>query len=80
MLPEFIKYSNFNSTFNRKKMLTERDNMKRMLFLKIEFYTLIKKIVVANKYVSKTANHIIQIKLRKLTKRNNFTSPTNRCL
>lgn len=80
MLPEFIKYSNFNSTFTRKKMLTERDNMKRVLFLKVEFYTLIKKFAVNNKYIAKTANQAIQIKLRKLIKCNNFTLATNRCL
>lgn len=80
MLTEYIKYSNFNSTFNRQKLLTERDNVKRFLYIKIEFYTLIRKSVVSNKYIQKSSKYIIQTKTHKLTKLNSLTLQSNRCL
>lgn len=80
MISEYIKYSNLNSTFNRKKLLTERDNVRRVLFLKMEFYTHIKKVVINNKYVPKSANYAASIKVKKMTKLNPQVQGINKCL
>ena len=80
MLPQFIQYSEMNNVFCRKKINNERDNVKRFLFLKLEYYKILKYLFYKNKYSSKFSYKYSHRFSQRVYKYNSISVSKNKCL
>lgn len=78
MLPVYLKYP--NNLYNRQKRLTEKDNLKRIVALKSEYYNLSIHILERNAYISQFSIFCLHRKLYPRVKHEKMAAVRNRCV